>query len=304
MKIHSLGYLLREGIKSLWKNRTMSFASICVLFSCLFMMGIASLLSMNLSGVMKSVEGNNTITVFLQDSIPTLKSIQLGDSLDKIENINIATFIPKKQGLINLLENMEGGEKMLQGLPGTGEFLPDAYQVSLKNLGDYEKTYEEISAIDGVDSITDYSEVASKLISLDQLVRYGSIAIVLVLGVISLFIISNTIKVTMFSRRAEVAIMKSVGATNSFIRVPFIVEGVFIGILAGALSSALLFVAYRQIIGVISDIVPYLFVGIDISPVMIWIALLFVVLGALFGVLGCGISIGRYLKKEGEEAMI
>lgn len=304
MKLHSLGYLMREGAKSLWKNRTMTVASIGVLLSCLFLMGLAGLLSMNLSDMMKSVEGKNTIVVYLAKNIPTLKSIQLGERLDEIDNISTCTFVSKQEGLENVIDILGDNGDLLYNLSDDENFLPDGYRVTMKDLNQYTETIQKIESVEGVDTITDYSDIASKLNSMDKLVRYAGIAVVLVLGIISLFIISNTIKVTMFSRRAEMSIMKSVGATNSFVRVPFIVEGVIIGIVAGAASATLLYFIYQKVIDSLNAIVPYMGGGIDIKPVIVLIFAAYITVGALFGVLGCGISMGKYLKKEGDQAIV
>ena len=304
MKIHSLGYLFREGLKGLWKNRTMTLASVGVLLSCLFLMGFAGLLSMNISSMMESMEGKNMISIFLKNDVPTLKSIQVEEKLRAIGNIGECTFVPRQQGLENVIDMLGDSGEILYGLSGDRNFLPDAYNITMSDLNLYNDTIKQIKAIEEVDDITDFSETASKLNSLDLLVRYASIAVVLVLGVVSIFIISNTIKVTMFSRRSEINIMKSVGATNGFVRVPFIVEGIVIGILAGGISASLMYVAYQKVMETIYQVVPYMGLGINIQPYIFWIYLLYCFIGAMFGVLGCGISIGKYLKKEGEQAII
>lgn len=117
---------------------------------------------------------------------------------------------------------------VLEGLDGDENPLPDAYQISMHDLSKYDETIQQIQAIEGVDHYTDYSDIATKLSNIDMIVRVASLAIIVILAIVSLFIISNTVKVTMFSRRTEISIMKSVGATNGFVRIPFIVEGMLI----------------------------------------------------------------------------
>ena len=218
MSFHSIGYLFREGLKSLLKNRTMCIASIGVLISCLLMTGIAGLLSLNLSATMESIEGNNTLTVMLRQDVPSLTAVRIGEEIRQIDNVAECTFVPKDSALQDLMAGMDAGSSLFEEFTGDDNPLPDSYEISLADLSLYDQTISAISAIDGVDKISDYRNVATKLSSLDRLVRYCSIGIVIILAVVSLFIISNTVKVTIFSRRMEINIMKSVGATNWFVR--------------------------------------------------------------------------------------
>lgn len=301
--MHSFGYLFREGLKSLWKNRTMSIASIAVLISCLLLTGVAGLLSLNLSAFMRTVEGNNTITVFLDRNLPALTAVKVGEDIRRIDNIAECAFVPKDSALTSIMASIEGDSELLTGLQGVDNPLPDAYTISMVDLSRYRETANAVEAIEGVDEVSDYSNVATKLSNLDRLVRYASIAIVIVLGVVSLFIISNTVRVTMFSRRMEISIMKSVGATNGFVRMPFIVEGVVIGLLSGAISATVLYFAYDKAVQLVYDIVPFLTV-VDIHPYVGYLYGAYMVIGMMFGMLGGVISISRYLKKEGEDAVV
>ncbi len=303
MGLHSIGYLFREGLKSLWKNRTMSIASIAVLISCLLMTGVAMALSLNLSVTMESIEGNNTITVFLKDDLPSLTAVKVGEEIRQIDNISECTFVPKDDGLKEMMDGLGGNSTLFNGLQGDDNPLPDAYKISMSDLSRYDETISQVQSLDGVDTVTNYQYIAKQLSNLDRLVRYCSIAIVLILGVVSLFIISNTVKVTMFSRRMEINIMKSVGATNGFVRIPFLVEGMVIGALSGAISATILYFAYDKAVEVVYSIVTFIS-AVDIHPYVGWLYLIYIVVGMLFGMLGGVISIGRYLKKEGEDAVV
>lgn len=302
MKIHNAGYLFKEGLKNLWKNRTMSIASIGVLISCLLLTGCATLVSVNLTSMMASVEGNNSVTVFLTNGLPSLTAVQIGDQIRSMENISSCEFIPKDDGLASLMESLGENAAILEGLDGDNNFLPDAYSISMYDLSLYDDTIAQIQAIEGVDRFTNYGDVASKLSNIDLIVRYASMALIIVLSVVSLFIISNTVKVTMFSRRAEINIMKSVGATNWFVRVPFIVEGMVIGLISGGISAGALLLAYDNAVIALYNIAPFL-AAVDISPYVVYIVAIYAVVGALFGLLGGSISIGKYLNKEGENAV-
>ena len=296
-RLSSLGYLLKEGVKNIWSNRTMSFASVGVLVSCLLLTGAAVLFSMNVDVAMKSLEGNNSTTVYLQEGLPTLTSLRVGHEIKQLDNIEECEFVSKQDAVQNMLDMLGDDGTVLEGLLGDENFLPDAIRISMKDLNLYDETAAQIEAINGVDEIIDYSDIAEQLTSLDNLVTSVGFWIVLILSLVSLFIISNTIRVTMFSRRLEISIMKSVGATNWFVRVPFIVEGVIIGLLSGGVASGLLVLVYNKLVSSIASIP--LFSPVDIGPITWRITLIFMLAGALFGALGGLITLGKYLKKEG-----
>ena len=296
-RLSSLGYLLKEGVKNIWSNRTMSFASVGVLVSCLLLTGAAVLFSMNVDVAMKSLEGNNSTTVYLQEGLPTLTSLRVGQEIKQLDNIEECEFVSKQDAVQNMLDMLGDDGTVLEGLLGDENFLPDAFRISMKDLNLYDETAAQIEAINGVDEIIDYSDIAEQLTSLDNLVTSVGFWIVLILSLVPLFIISNTIRVTMFSRRLEISIMKSVGATNWFVRVPFIVEGVIIGLLSGGVASGLLVLVYNKLVSSIASIP--LFSPVDIGPITWRITLIFMLAGALFGALGGLITLGKYLKKEG-----
>ncbi len=295
MNLSSVKYLLKEGLRNVWGNRTMSFASVGVLISCLLLTGAAVLLSMNIGSAMEVLEGDNSVRVVLDDGLPTLTGIQIGEEIQKIENIESCEFIPKDDAIRDYLGD---DETLLQGLTGADNPLPDAFRISMKDLSLYDDTIAQITALEGVQQVDDYSDVAEKLTSLDSLVTMVGFWIVLLLSLVSLFIIANTIRVTMFSRRVEISIMKSVGATNWFIRVPFVVEGVVIGVVSGLVAAGLLILAYNSLAEVIVSIAPF-FTPVAAGPLTAQIFLIFLGAGILFGAVGGAISIGKYLKTEG-----
>lgn len=305
MGIHSIGYLFKEGVKGLWKNRTMSLASVCVLISCLLLTGMAGLLSINLSATMTSIESNNTINVYLDTGLPPLTAVKVGEELRALDNITECVFVPKEDGLKITIQSLNGeaDNDLFNALQGQDNPLPDAYLISMEDLSLYAQTIEAIHGVEGVDHTSDLSSVANMLSSFDRLVRYCSLGILVVLGVVSLFIITNTLKVTIFSRRMEINIMKSVGATNGFVRVPFIVEGILIGVLSGAISATVLYFGYARIMEAVYSFVT-LVTLIDIQRYVLWLYGAYLLAGTLFGIMGGVISISKYLKKEGENAIV
>jgi cell division transport system permease protein len=292
------GYLIKEGCKNIWSNRTMSFASVGVLISCLLLTGAAVLFSLNINAAMRTIEGNNSVRVYMKQNLPTLSAIKVGEEMKKLQNVDTCKFIPKDDAIqqyMSILGDKDG--TMLQGMTGKENPLPDAFQISFKDLSKYKETAAQIKKISGVDKINDYSEIAAKLTNVDKLITTAGLWVIVLLSLVSLFIISNTIRVTMFSRRMEISIMKSVGATNWFVRVPFIVEGILIGLFSGALSSLLLHSLYSNIVSAVSSIT--FFAPIDINSMTGSMTLLFMLVGSLFGAVGGVISISRYLKQEG-----
>ncbi len=294
----SLRYLLGEGVRNIWSNRTMSLASVGVLVSCLLLTGAAVLFSLNINAAMKSIEGTNSVRVYMKEGLPVLSAVKTGSEIKKLDNIKSCKFIPKDDAIARVMSML--GEKdaaLLNGMTGKDNPLPDAYQVSFRDLSKYKDTVAKIQKISGVGSVNDYSDIAAKLTKLDHIVTTGGFWIVLLLSLVSLFIISNTIRATMFSRRLEINIMKSVGATNWFVRIPFVVEGMVIGLISGILSSGILRLLYSRLTMTLTSIVRF-------SPIAggsIWgrLTLVFLLAGCLFGALGGIISIGKYLRKEG-----
>ncbi|MBQ4105123.1 MAG: permease-like cell division protein FtsX [Clostridia bacterium] len=299
MKFSGFGYLIKEGIKNIWSNRMMSLASVGVLISCLLLTGAAGLLSLNVTNAVDSIGGNNVTRVFLEQEITDLEAVYIEDELAKLQNVTETAFISKDDAIKEYQESLR--EDIFEQLLGEGNPLPNAIDVTMADLALYDQTISQIMEVDGVESTRDTREVAEKLTSLNDLVTMLSFIIVVALILISVFIISNTIRMTMYSRRFEISIMKSVGATDTFVRIPFVVEGMTIGLISGTLTSVLLFLLYDIIMKAVQnivefDFVPYLQVGW-------WVTLAFILAGVLIGALGSVVSIGRYLKKEGNELL-
>ncbi len=299
MGISGLGYLIKEGIINVWNNRIMSIASICVLISCLVLTGTASLLSMNVSKVVEDVGAENETRVFLDMDVSDVEAAYIGKDLEKIENISTVTFYSKTDAI----KEFEGmvGEETFANIQEDDDVLPHTYHISMVDLSKYDETVNEIMQIEGVESVGNRREVAEKLTDINTLVSTVSIAIIIALAVISLFIVSNTIRVTMYSRRFEISIMKSVGATNAFVRIPFVIEGMLIGFISAVLSTVAIYFLYNGVMDVITSIVPFVYIPVD--NVILYTALAFVCAGMGIGAIGGYISIRKYLKKEGNEIL-
>lgn len=299
MSFSGFGYLIKEGIKNIWTNRMMSLASIGVLISCLILTGSAIMLTINVSDMVESVGDKNVTTVFLEDDISELEAVYIGKTISKTDNITEATFYPKDEAIIAYKDAL--GDEVFENMSGDDNPLPHAYHVTMADLSQYDTTVEKLMAIEGVATVSSRRDVAEKLTSLNTLITVMSFWIILALGIISLFIISNTIRMTMYARRFEISIMKSVGATDSFVRIPFMIEGIVIGLLSAAISSGLLAIVYNAIVNVIQHILVIDYV--PFTQVMWPVFIGFVVAGVLVGMLGSLLSIGKYLRREGNEIL-
>lgn len=302
MKLSSLGYLIREGFRNIKQNSFMAIASILVLISCLLLSGAAYLTFVNVNELFNWADSQNIAVVWVVESADDATVEALGSTLQSMANINEVTAIPKEETLQNYASVVP--EATFESLQGENNPMLDAFQVTFNDQTIMDQTIAEISALAEVDDVSYDNDIREVLIGIrDAVMKIGGVIILMLLAV-SLFIISNTIKLTVYSRRLEIGIMKSVGATKAFIRFPFVVEGMVLGFTAGLFSFGILYLVYARLATVVT-IGQIRFVGMDIvglSSVMpVWAELLlgFLVIGTLTGMLGSGISIGRYLKEGG-----
>lgn len=302
MSSSSVKYLIKEGFRNIWSNRMMSIASIAVLMSCLVMIGSASMLFVNIESLLGKIEEENVVMAFVEDGTSDADLEVMKEELENISNVKDVDFQSKEDAWEEQLNTMEEAQaEFFQGLSKDIP-LPDAYKVTIDDLSIFDETVEKVRGINHVETVRENKELAEKLVTIRQGVTVISIVIVAVLFAISMFIISNTIRLTVYSRRLEISIMKSVGATNGFVRLPFVVEGMILGILSGVISLFLVFGIY-QLVGVqFKD----LFDSIQLKLVDFWdyaiyMLLAFIGIGILSGVGGSMITMRKYLNKEGSE---
>ena len=293
------GYLIREGFRSIWSNRIMSIASICVLVSCLVLTGAAELISVNIEKEVDSVGKTNETTVYIKDGASDLEAVYIGKNLEKLDNITSVRFYPKEDAINEFKDSLP--EAVFENVNGDNNPLPDAYIIAMDDLSKYDQTIDAILKVDGVDSINNRSELARKLTDISNLVSYISLAIVVALTIISLFIIANTIRTTMYSRRFEISIMKSVGATNAFVRLPFVVEGMVLGFISAIIGTGVLYVVYEGVMSAVNSFVKIS--TIPFSDVYLLVGGIFIVAGVFIGAFGSFISMRKYLKMEGNEIL-
>ena len=302
MKLRSLRYLLCEGFKNIWINRLMSVASIGVLVACMLLMGAATLFSLNVDKALGTLQDQNVVLVYTADTATEKEAHAAYDAITKLDNVKTAKFITKEQGMDELMKDMgdqyEELFNVLDKEDSRGEFLPYGVQVSFNDLEQYADTIRQIKQIKGVDHINDSSEMTAQIVSIRRTVTIAGVAIIALLMVTALVIIANTIRITMNSRKLEISIMKAVGATNSFIRIPFMVEGMVFGIISALLTTVILYFAYNFIIGQPNMAGLH---SVEFMSVAGYMFGAFCIMGILAGCVGSMFSIGKYLRKEGSE---
>ena len=294
--MRNLGYLLREGFRSVWKNRLMAMASVVVLTACILITGLASLVFVNVNYVFEQVAHQNVVVVWIEKDTAEADVQAMGDELKAMSNVSGVDFLSKEEVLERYAKDL-GSEELYEALKEDNP-MQDSYIVTFYDLSLFEQTLEDIEKLPFTEQINAETQLADQLSQLRNILMIAGAVVVVLLVLVSLFIISNTIKLTVYSRRLEIGIMKAVGATNFFIRLPFVVEGAVIGLLSAGIAYLVTWLAYDRVMMLFGGKV----IGMTLLSFgsMWWIILLaYLAGGVLTGVLGSAISMGRYLKRDG-----
>lgn len=295
MKINGFRYFMREASKNVFSNGWMSLASIFTVLASLLVFGFFMVLSLNLNYIAGQLEGDYEVILIVDETYNQQQTIALGDTIRAVANVKEAELDTKSARLEEWRNNLGEDAAVLDGYE-TNNPLRDWYKVTFQDLSQSDATVHELESLDGVAKIRRNKDTIDKLVSMTNYLGHISIWVMAALTLISIFIISNTIKLTVFARRKEINIMKFVGATDWFIRWPFIIEGIFIGLIGAVFSFAIVSYGYHGIIGLLGSL--------DISfvrfkPYRELILLLsgtFLGMGVILGGLGSLISVRKYLK--------
>ena len=293
----SVKYLTKEGFRNVWHNKLMSIASVAVLMSCMIIIGCAALVFANINKVLDKVDDQNVIVAFIDAGAAQDVIDRVGADLKALPNVGSVTFVSQEEGLAQMAEEMD----LSDYLNGMENPLPDSYKITVDDMALFDQTAESIRNVDGIQSIEESSDLAGSLTTVRHAVSIVSIVIIAMLFVVSLFIVSNTVRVTMYSRRLEISIMKAVGATRWFIRWPFMIEGMLIGLLAGILSLLAVWGVYALAVSLFGDMFASLLGGVTLVPFadLSWKLLLaFVAIGIVTGGVGSIFSMNKYLREE------
>lgn len=300
MRLGSIKYLVKTGLKNMGANRLMSFASIGVLTACFIITGFATLLLLNVNAIVDFLAGQNEIVVNLKTEITDEEALAIGEQLKAVANVSGVEFVSKGDAFQSVQSMLGEYANTLEGLQYENIF-PARFNVTVDDLNYIEQTNARIVAIPGVDTTYVPVDLAGVMIFIKNGVTYGGYGIVIMLAAVSVIVIVNTIRLTVFARRREISIMKYVGATNAFIRLPFFIEGMFVGIFAGLISTGLIAGGYYMIydflqgmhnvwvLGILSSIIKLE----DIWPYILAGSL---VLGMALGGLGTALSVRKHLK--------
>ena len=253
MKVSSFRYLVNQGLKSIWTNRMMSFASFCIMLVSLLMVGISVLASINLNRIIGGIEDKSEVVVQIKDNITDSDIQELENKIKQIPNVNTLEFYSKESAWENMIKDMSEEERELFQYADDNP-LPDTFRLTVVDIQKMAETTTQIDTFENVESTKSPTAFADVLISIRRILTIVSAAIVLALIIVCLIIISNTTRASVFARRKEINIMKYVGATNSFIRIPFFVEGMIVGILAAAGALVLTKFAYEGVYNIFNDV--------------------------------------------------
>ena len=266
MKINTINYFIVDALKSIKRNITVSFAAMLTVLVTFFVLGTFTLVGLNFNKTIEDVADKIEIKVYLQDDIKLVNQREVEIKLAEKEGVKAVTYESKDEAFTKLKKDLEGNSGMLEGYSLENNPLASSYIVTLEDAsyaGDVSKAVEDMT---GVESITNQQELIEKISNVVDFVQILGIVLFFVFIGVSIFLIMNTIKLAVYSRRREVGIMKFVGATDWFIRWPFVIEGMIIGAVGSLLATAILYFIYRGVFGfiasnlLIANLVPVSFV--------------------------------------------
>ena len=294
MAKHNFGYFAHEGLSNMFSHGFMSFAAIGITVACLLIMGTFTLVAVNANGLLEDLEQENEILAYVDDTYTEAESKALQKKLEAVPNVASATYISKRQATEDFAAKYPD-EELFQGLDP--EIFRDRYAIKVADLERQGETVEQIQSIPGIAKISAHEEIAGGFVTVRNVATVVCVALIAILFVVSVFIISNTIKLTTFDRRDEIAIMRMVGATNGFIRWPFVYEGFLFGILGAVIAFFLQWGLYEAVSrGVANNDTLQLIRIIPFEQLWVPVAAVFAGAGVVIGVGGSLSAIRKFLQ--------
>ena len=287
-------YLIREGFRSIKTHGFMSFASVAIITACLIIIGSITLLSLNIDKLIADLEQQNEIVAFVDESIADEETAKaLESSILAVGNIESAEFVSREEAMQKFMSKYD--DRLMEGIDAT--VFRHRFVLHLTDISQMAGTKQALEAVPGILKVNAQIEYADRFVRVRNIVSVISLVLTAVLSFVSFFIMSNTIKLTTFGRREEIAIMKMVGATNAFIRTPFVIEGLVLGILGGLLGFLLQWLLYTLLNSSLMDTLTGSFVTlVPFKSVMLPLLASFLGIGVLIGVFGGLNAIRNYLK--------
>lgn len=302
MKINTLGYSIKQGLKNIRRNLLFSLASVGTIVACLFLFGIFYSIVLNMENEIQSVEDSLTISVFFAEGTDENRIAQIGEELKAIKNIDTINYISADKAWSNYVEDVyDGNEDYVHSVFGDDNPLVNSssYEVTLKNIAKQEETVSQIEKIDNVRRVNSSDGTARSLNSLNRLVGYASMGVILILLLVSLFLISNTITIGISVRKEEIAIMKLIGAKDIFVRAPFLVEGVIIGLVGSLIPLGIIYFMYNSVIQYLTEhftIVANMMHFVPVGQVFKGMAPIALLMGVGIGFFGSLITTHKHLR--------
>lgn len=292
--MRSFGYYWKEGFRNIFKHGFMSIAAVLIMIACLLLTGTVTLIAYNIDQSIETLQQSNEIVVFIDEDLTTREAKALGSEFERIDNIATIEFEDRDVALEKYREELGEDAVILENYNSANNPLRNSFIFTLKNPTLAEQTIEEISAVDGTDYIRADEDVISRLIQVQRVFNIVALAMVVGLAVISIFIIANTVKLAMFARREEISIQKMVGATNWFIRWPFVIEGMVLGLLAGGLAFLAEWGLYSELTNIASGVIPYFHI-LPFDNLRLLVLGVYLGAGVLFGIGGSVTSIRKFM---------
>ncbi len=293
MKLNNLGYLIKEGIRGIFLHGFMSFAAVCVTVACLLIVGTFSSLVYNLNIMVEDLNKTNEVLAYVDENLSDADARSVGTQINRLDNISKAEFVSREQALEEFIADYENPE----AFEGTdAKTLEHRYVIVLEDNRLLDETVAALQNIAGVVDVVAFKELAEGFSTIQDALHLVSVVVISVLLVVSLLIISNTVKLAMYDRREEIAIMKMVGATNGFIRLPFVVEGFVLGMLGAGIAFGLEWVMYDALVGRIAAVDSLqLFNFVPFAQLLGPMIATFVAAGLFVGVIGSWTSIRKFM---------
>ena len=294
MKFSNLGYLIKEGLKSVFTHGFMSFAAVCVTVACLLIVGTFSSLIYNLNIMVDDLNKTNEVLAYVDETLSDAEARSIGTYINRIDNVREVTFVSREQALEDFVADYDNPAAFEGTDPTT---LEHRFVIVLVDNRQLTQTIKSLESISGVVDVVAYNELAEGFTMLQDVLHMVSLVVIGILLIVSLLIISNTVKLAMYDRREEISIMKMVGATNSFIRLPFVVEGFALGIIGAAIAFGLEWLLYDYLVGRIDaiDIATKLFSFVPFTELLGSMVLTFAAAGLFVGVVGSWTSIRKFM---------
>ena len=292
--MRSFGYYWKEGFRNIFKHGFMSIAAVLIMIACLLLTGTVTLIAYNIDQSIETLQQSNEIVVFIDEDLTTREAKALGSEFERIDNIATIEFEDRDVALEKYREELGEDAVILENYNSANNPLRNSFIFTLKDPTLAEQTIEEISAVDGTDYIRADEDVISRLIQVQRVFNIVALAMVIGLAVISIFIIANTVKLAMFARREEISIQKMVGATNWFIRWPFVIEGMVLGLLAGGLAFLAEWGLYSELTNIASGVIPYFHI-LPFDNLRLLVLGVYLGAGVLFGIGGSVTSIRKFM---------